>query len=302
MNIFPDTLREFRILVLMGLPHIGRVSIQKMLDKKLVSDDLISPHDFQSLINSFFPKIGDKLSTQDYLSAFNYAHKVLADCHQLGIRIIHPLDDLYPSQLRVLSSAAPVLLFAKGNLNLLNASSKVAIVGTRKNTVEGQKAAHQFSTDFTNKGFVIVSGLALGCDTVAHEACLAANGQTIAVLSSGLDQIYPKENAALAAQILENGCLLSEIPPFSKIAKGNFVERDRIQAGLSNGVIVIESTLDGGTIHTVKAAIKYKRPVACIKYHPQFESPSNAGNRQLIREQKAIGLSLENVEEFVELL
>lgn len=295
-------LHIFRILVLLGLPKIGRASIQKLLDENLINEQLIQPKDFQILINSAFPKIGEHLARQSYLDAFTFANKVLADCHRLGIQIIHSFDKHYPSQLSALSKDAPVLLYAKGNLNLLNASSKVTIVGTRKITTEGQKAAHRFSTYFTNKGFVIVSGLAHGCDTVAHEACIASNGQTIAVLSSGLDQIYPKENAELAAQILENGCLLSENPPFSKIAKGNFVQRDRIQAGLSNGVIVIETSLDGGTLHTVKAAIKYNRPIACINYHPQFESPSNAGNRLLIQEQKAFSLTSENIAKFEVLL
>lgn len=118
-------------------------------------------------------------------------------------------------------------------------------------------------------GATVVSGLAIGCDTAAHSGCLSVHGETIAVLAHGLDRVYPAVNRELVGEILDTGgCLLSEYPPKTRPFPANFVERDELQAGLSDGVIVVETGVKGGTMHTVRFSQEQRKPLACVK-HPQ---------------------------------
>ena len=133
-------------------------------------------------------------------------------------------------------------------------------------------------------GFCVVSGLAMGCDVHAHSSTLENNGNTVAVLAHGLDEIHPTQHKEIAKQIIaQGGCLLSEYAPGSPIERGNFVDRDRLQSAASLGLLVIETSLTGGSMHTVSFAEKQKRPIACldhpIKYH---DMESVKGNRHLI--------------------
>jgi DNA processing protein len=159
---------------------------------------------------------------------------------------------------------------------------------------------------FAERGFVIVSGLAKGCDTVAHRGCLDAHGKTVAILGGGIDYIYPKENRPLADEILNTGgCLLSEYKPGMKPQPSFFVERDRLQSGLSQAVIVIETDVKGGSMHTVGFALSQNRLVACLGGHSgkYLSHPKVQGTKLLISDGKASRLSnLEEVESFLEKL
>jgi DNA processing protein len=130
-----------------------------------------------------------------------------------------------------------------------------------------------------HKGYMIVSGLAKSCDTVGYEMCLENSGRTIAVTANGLDVVYPKENTELVKRILKNGCLISEYLPNTKVMVSYFVERDRIQSGLSQVVVVIETSVKGGTIHTVKFGTEQRRKVTCINYNYDVVLSINPGNR-----------------------
>lgn len=141
-------------------------------------------------------------------------------------------------------------------------------------------------------GFNIVSGLALGCDTVGHLGALDMNGTTTAVLAHGLDHVYPKENKYLADKILDNGGLLiTEYPINQRPQPRFFIERDRIQAGLSLGTIVIETDLKSGTMKTVGFTIEYGRLSACVNYPTdKRNSVVDSGNQLLINQGKAVPL------------
>ena len=293
-------MNEFQILVFLGLPNVGRVSVKKFLDRNLVSGDIKDNEDYINVISEIIPSVGKKLNVKDVEASISKADRILSDCDKLEITTIGYNNDLYPSQLKDLDKKSPVLLYAKGDLSLLKSKKNVAVIGTRDISNEGLKAGKYITKQFVDKGYVIVSGLAKGCDTVGHAVCLENGGQTIAVMASGLDVVYPKENTELAQRILENGCLISEYPPKTSVMANYFVERDRIQSGLSKGVVVIETNIKGGTMHTVKFGTEQGRKIACIKYNDDVILPTNAGNRMLISEDRAFALSSENIDQYIE--
>ncbi|MCP5510187.1 MAG: DNA-protecting protein DprA, partial [Chlamydiales bacterium] len=158
-----------------------------------------------------------------------------------GIQLITTSDLQYPRELAKIPNP-PKLLYAMGNLDLLN-SRAVAIIGARKASHHGHAIAAKVSTFFSNSNITVVSGLALGIDAAAHQACVASKGSTIAVLAHGLHQITPKQNVHLAENILSNGGLLISEHPFGVEPKRHFYpKRNRIQVGLSDVSIIIEST------------------------------------------------------------
>ncbi len=234
-------------------------------------------------------------------AAYCQALDLLDRANSLGIAVIQPDSEFYPEQLRGISDP-PVLLFVKGSPGCLAAGPACAVIGTKGPSPYGLRCATWLGALLAEKGFVVVSGLARGCDTGAHQGCVQARGRSVAVLAHGLDQVYPPENRGLAEQILAmDGCLASEYPPGDKPVKYSFIERDRIQSGLSCGLIVVETDVEGGTMHTVRFGLEERRPVACLKHPEQWSSLAQArGNKKLIAEGKAAPVSnQEDVEAFL---
>jgi DNA processing protein len=153
----------------------------------------------------------------------------------------------------------------------------MAIVGTRNPSAQAYQIATALGTHFAHSGSTVVSGLARGIDTAAHLGALQAGGHTLAVLGSGVCNIYPPENAALAFRILETSALVSEVPPFDGPSTPRLVARNRIISGLSEGVIVVESNDDSGAMHAAKRAREQNRRVYT------FDLPAS-GNQKLIAE------------------
>ncbi len=206
---------------------------------------------------------------------------------QHNIQIISKDSIYYPKCLLKISDP-PVLLHVKGNIDILKKDC-IAIVGTRKPSEFGRNHAKEIGGIFAKEGYVVVSGLAEGIDSAAHMGALEAKGLTVAVLAHGLDMIYPSKNKQLAETILNNnGALISEYPLRTRIFRNYFVERDRIQSGLSLGVFVIETGVKGGTMHTVKFCEKQKR-VLIVLQHPTnlLDKSKPCGNTQLIAEKRA---------------
>ena len=209
-----------------------------------------------------------------------------------GIEILGISDPLFPSRYREIPDA-PVVIHVKGNVHALNVEKTLAIVGTREPTEFGIKAGERLSSIFAKHQFVVVSGLAVGCDAVAHLGCLNAGVITVAIMACGLDNIYPSENRQLAHRILDSdGCWVSEYPFGMPPRNNTFVDRDRLQSGLSKAVVVIETDIMGGTMHTVGFAIKQNRYLACLSGLPDkfAEHTKVQGNLELIRAGKAISL------------
>ncbi len=186
-------------------------------------------------------------------------------------------DTRYPDVLREIASP-PQQLYIRGELPQ---GPYVAIVGTRKITQYGKEVTYKLAYDVAAAGAVIVSGLALGVDGVAHQAALDAGGKTVAVLAGGLDRIYPSSHTSLANRVEEHGALVSEYENGSEPFKSNFVARNRIVVGLSTAVIVTESPASGGSMITANFALNENRQVFAVPGN--ITSPSSAGPNNLIK-------------------
>lgn len=171
----------------------------------------------------------------------------------------------YPNQLKNIYDP-PAKLYVLGNRSILN-QKNFAIVGSRKATEYGKKVAMQISKELSENSLNVVSGLAIGIDSYAHLGCLQVKdaGKTIAVLGSGLDVIYPKENRKLAEQIINSGgCIISEYPIGSKIEKNNFPQRNRIISGLSEGILVVEASQKSGALITAEFGAEQGKEVFAV--------------------------------------
>ncbi len=189
---------------------------------------------------------------------------ILSKNYSKGIKTCSLLDSFFPKKLYEGKDKC-IFLYYVGNIELLNTKS-ITIVGTRKPDEYFANKGKLATEYFTKKGYTIVSGLALGCDTIAHENCVKNNGNTIAILPSPCDDIQPISNRKLATEIIETGGLLiSEYGTGEPFNKYNYAARDRIQSLLSNVLLVIQSTDDGGTRIAVKKTLDDKKHVYAIK-------------------------------------
>lgn len=200
----------------------------------------------------------------------------------------------YPEQLREIY-AAPLKLYVLGDKEILKQSG-IAIVGSRNATEYGKKVALQFSKDLTRNGINIISGLALGIDTCAHLGTLHSDsiGKTIAVLGSGLDEIYPKKNIELAKKIINcGGCIISEYPLGTKPEKLHFPQRNRIISGLSKGVLIVEASEKSGSLITADFALEQGREVFVVPGN--ISSPTSVGSNNLIKQGAKLVTSYEDI-------
>tara|TARA_B100001540_G_scaffold303414_1_gene312026 strand:+ start:559 stop:1431 length:873 start_codon:yes stop_codon:yes gene_type:complete len=212
----------------------------------------------------------------------NKAENILEKTANQDIKVINFYDEEFPEHLKNIPNP-PIQLFIKGNISKLNNLNKsVAIIGTRNPEEISKKTAFEIAEKLTQQNYIIVSGLAKGCDTAAHEGCTKSKGSTIAVLPSNLHNIYPKNNTKLAEKIIEfEGCLVSEYFFGQETQDHNFVERDRLQSGLSCTVILIQSDIKGGSMHTINFAKKQNRKIYVMK---PVDVKNFLGNQKIINE------------------
>ena len=178
--------------------------------------------------------------------------------------MIHPGDPEWPARLSELGPhRRPAALHAEGE-GLRSELPFVAVVGTRRPTGAGVEAAERIARGLAEAGWVVVSGLAVGIDAVAHRAALDAGGTTVAVLGCGLDVAYPARNVALRRRIAEQGTVLTEYPAGTRPARRNFPERNRIIAGLCLGAVVVEGSLRSGAMVTARLALDMNRSVKTL--------------------------------------
>ncbi|MCE9680549.1 DNA-processing protein DprA [Shewanella sp. AS1] len=176
--------------------------------------------------------------------------------------IITQSDPFYPSLLLEIPDPPP-LLFVKGDSSALLKPS-IAMVGSRAASQSGLAVGYQLSQELTRSGLVICSGMAAGIDGAAHQGALDAGGETVAVLGTGIEEVYPKRHAALYHKIQESGCVISEFWPDTKAFAGNFPKRNRIISGLSLGVLVVEATRKSGSLITARLALEQGREVFAV--------------------------------------
>lgn len=211
---------------------------------------------------------------------------------KLNIGYITIFDKEYPAQLMELPDA-PVILYLKGNVEILKEPS-LAVVGSRKFTPYGKMAAYKLSREAAEGGLVIISGLALGIDAVAHMAALDAKGKTVGVLGCGIDQIYPASNLGLAKKIIETGgAVVTELSPGTPPLKHNFPARNRIIAGLSLGTLVVEAAERSGALITAYEALEYNREVFAVPGN--INSETSGGTNRLIQKGAKLVISTEDI-------
>ncbi len=193
-------------------------------------------------------------------------------------------DNAYPELLRQVGGFPP-LLYASGNIDLLH-DPQIAIVGSRHCTPGGAQNAFDFASQLSAAGLTITSGMALGIDSAAHRGALQAGGNTIAVTGTGLDLIYPRRNQKLAAEIFEQGLMVSEFPLGTRAWPANFPRRNRIISGLALATLVVEAAQRSGSLITARLAAEQGRDVFAIP--GSIHNPQTRGCHQLIRDGAAI--------------
>lgn len=231
------------------------------------------------------PGIGQKVAdTIMNNGSVTEAENCITDCLAHDIRIVPYFDSGFPAKLKLINDA-PLVLFCKGAFVDWNRKT-VAIVGTRKATTYGKSMTTKIVNDLKSHDAVVVSGLAYGIDITAHRASLEEGMSTVGVLAGGLDKVYPALHKNVATQMLEHGMLISEHPPGVKPDAHNFPARNRIIAGMSDTLIVVEAAVKGGALISANVAFSYNREVFAVP--GQLEGKYSEGCNLLIRSQKAI--------------
>ena len=254
---------------------------------------LESPHHIWTAPSEYWAKVGDPeqaphwqtaLSKTEYEAIRNFnnwswVRQTLARTRDMGFGFIPYRALLLQAHLGQIIDP-PIVLWAKGGQSLLH-KPMVAVVGTRRPSAYALRHTQKITRELAQKGFVIVSGLARGVDGMAHSECLRHQFPTVAVMGCGLDQVYPSEHKAMALKIgSKGGLLLSEYPPGTAHKGHHFPQRNGIISGLSQGVIVIESGLLGGSMHTANTALNQGREVAVLPQN--LDNPKGAGNISLL--------------------
>ena len=307
-----------QLLSLHQLPKIGNKTVMSMgLYAQEYGIELFSNEDILDfLMECIQKKVINRVSADNYdidivNTAVVKANRIIEQSTKQGIEIMCYFDDLFPRKLRNMVDAkgknnSPLFLYYKGEIEAIASTPAIAIIGTREPTPEGVKAGEFFSAQFAKAGFNIVSGLAIGCDSSAHRGTLNVGGITTAFLAHGLDSVYPKENTDLANRILDTGgVLISEYPIGTPPMANYFVERDRLQSGLADATLVIQTGTTGGTLHATRATLQNGKPLYVVqfkddnlRYHEKVK-----GNYMLLdgkfSEGKALPLTTTNVESII---
>lgn len=201
-----------------------------------------------------------------------------------NVEIIPFYSNQYPQILKEITDAPPIL-YVKGDVKLLNHPHNISIVGARNASINSRKFASKIAFELSENNINVISGMARGIDSSAHKGAMFANekkGTTIAVLGTGIDEIYPEENKELYNQIIDNGLLVSELPMGTKAQTSNFPRRNRIVSGLSNGVLVVEATTHSGSLITAKVALEQNKDIFAVPGSPTDQRAS--GPNKLIKD------------------
>lgn len=243
------------------IEKLGSIKLQRLLQKYKTPENIWNAKEEDLLeIEGIGKEIAKQILNKEYRTNLEKYEKYMKENN---IELIHIYDKYYPEELNKIYDK-PIILYVKGNKELLN-QFKLAIIGCRENTKYGEIVAKNISYEIAKKGIITVSGLAKGIDSIAHISTLQAKGKTIAVIGSGIDNIYPTENIKLAYEIIKNGGLIvSEYVIGTKAQKMNFPARNRIISGLSNGVVVVEAKKKSGTMITVDFALEQGKEVFAV--------------------------------------
>jgi DNA processing protein len=247
-------------LAFSNFPGIGPLTFEKLL-KVFGSAEEAWKASEESLLPVLKPALTSKFISGRKEFDIDKYEKSLA---KKKISYVCLFEKDYPKRLKSINNP-PIILYSKGKVNFNSEHKFLAIVGTRKITSYGRSVTEMFASSLAEQGLVIVSGLAIGVDAFAHSACLDANGVTVAVLGNGVDICYPRENQKIYDRIIENGGgIVSEYPPGQEPTVGSFPSRNRIVAGLSDGILVTEGAQDSGSLITANFGLEFNRKVFAV--------------------------------------
>jgi DNA processing protein len=286
----PETLTERQaFLALNSLPDIGPVSIRRLLDSLGGDPRAIFTAGVRRLeeVRGVGPAASSSIA--NWRSHFDLAREEERMAAG-GVTFVTMQDGIYPKPLRELHDR-PVGLYRKGQYNFDRPA--IAMVGTRRTTLYGQATAKKFAAELARLGFCVVSGLARGIDTAAHEGALSTGGKTVAVLGCGIDIVYPPENLDLYRRVVETGAVVSEFPFGRRADRQTFAMRNRIIAGMCVAVIVVESDVNGGSMITARFAGEQGRHVFAVP--GRIDQATSHGCHQLIRDGATLLTSVDDI-------
>jgi DNA processing protein len=270
---------HYRELIALTLvPNLGVQRIRQLLKYFESPADVFNEnHRKIRQIDGLGPAIAAEISR---FHQWDLVDEILHKTEKTGSELISIHDPDYPHLLKQIYDAPP-LLWVRGNAEALSTPG-IAVIGTRKADKYARSQAEKWSELILHYGLSVISGLAYGVDTIAHQTAVDRNSKTIAVLGSGIDWIYPEQNVKLADKITDcGGAVISEFPPGTKPDAGNFPVRNRIVSGLSLGVLVIQSGIKGGSMITARSALDQNREVFVIPHN--LDQKNGDGNHYLIR-------------------
>ncbi len=270
-------------MALQHLPELGPVREARLFKHFASLEQLLSAEqaDWQAARLHADTQAGlqDLIRCGEQSLCFRQAQTDFALCRQSGWSVVTQEDEDYPPLLSEISLPPP-LLYVWGNKKTLK-RAQVALVGSRKASKTGLDTAQRFASQLAASGLVVCSGMALGIDSASHKAALNAGQPTVAVLGSGLGNLYPRRNLSLAQEIAQNGCVISEFPPSTPPQAGNFPQRNRIISGLSHATIVIEAAKRSGSLITARYALEQNREVYAVP--GSINNAGSSGCNELIK-------------------
>lgn len=284
-----DLTERQAFLILNALPNIGPITLNRLLAEIDPDPRVILAADKRRLES--VKRVGPVISASigAWREHFDFAREE-GKMAQANTDFITTRDAAYPRLLKEITDP-PIGLYRKGKYDL--SQPCIAIVGSRRTTLYGQAIAKKFGAELARLGFCVVSGLARGIDTAAHEGALSVGGKTAAVLGCGIDIIYPPENFDLYRRIEAGGAVLSEFPFGRRVDRQSFAMRNRIVAGMSEAVVVIESDVDGGAMITARFAGEQGRLIFAVP--GRIDQNTSAGCHQLIRDGATLLTSVDDI-------
>lgn len=301
------------ILALLGLKGVGSRTVIEAISRidysQLVSGEQMLNADYAEALN--IRKVTKALKNSDasWEELEQSAFEILEMAEGIGVSVLNPFMAAYPQRM-LFNRNYPPILYCLGDVASLNSEKSVAMVGTRNPTDFGARMGRRLAELLASDNYTVVSGLALGCDTLAHMGALDAHGKTVATLPTPIGApVYPKQNQELSERIVETGgALVSEYPPNQKLTDRqlvtNLIARDEWQPALADGLIAFETSIDGGTRHAMEAAVDTGTPVAVFDYGSRrgvdFEADERfGGNVAYIKSGKATPIfESQTVEDF----
>ena len=267
----------------------GTDTFSKLITKFHSAREIYSKEDYE-----IYSVLDHKCSDRERLvdKSLDKAEKIYWFCKRNNVGITKYSDDDFPSLLRSISTP-PVLLYYRGTLPDFDSCCPIAVVGTRWLTLYGRKNAYNISYDLAKAGALIVSGMARGIDGVSHAGAIAAGAKTVAVLGSGINICYPKQHLTLAKEIVNNGCVITEYPPYSKPYKHHFPIRNRIISGLSKALLLIEGDEKSGALISARCAKEQGRRVYALPGN--VDSPTSQSSNLIIKNGAGLVTSADDI-------